>query len=121
MDAPDCPHWRDCGIKSGGCCAIEKYQRPSRGTCAVCLGQPIPLTIRRALHGAKQLAKAAMGLGQADEATIGQRRAICGECKHAKKDEAGGLVGCEVCTCRLLAKTSLAEEECPIGKWGAAQ
>ena len=36
----DCPHWSDCGIDGGGCCAVGKYGgRPSRGMCQlVCLG-----------------------------------------------------------------------------------
>ena len=40
----DCPHWRDCGIKGGGCCAVGKYNRPSFGVCLhVCLGKPPPV------------------------------------------------------------------------------
>ena len=40
-----CPHWSDCGVSGGGCCAAGKYGgRPSRGVCLVCLGQPpVPL------------------------------------------------------------------------------
>lgn len=28
-----CNHWRDCGVTGGGCCAINAYERPSRGVC----------------------------------------------------------------------------------------
>lgn len=37
-----CEHWRDCGIRHGGCCAIGKYGgKPSNGTCAIaCLNKP---------------------------------------------------------------------------------
>jgi hypothetical protein len=37
----DCPHWSDCGVKGGGCCALGRFGgRPSRGTCLICLGLP---------------------------------------------------------------------------------
>ena len=29
----DCEHWRDCGIRGGGCCGIDEYERPSVGVC----------------------------------------------------------------------------------------
>jgi len=28
-----CEHWQDCGVKGGGCCAINEYERPSFGVC----------------------------------------------------------------------------------------
>ncbi len=28
-----CTHWQNCGVVGGGCCAIEKYDRPSYGVC----------------------------------------------------------------------------------------
>lgn len=35
--APSCRHWRDCGIRGGGCCALARYGgKPSWGTCAKC-------------------------------------------------------------------------------------
>ena len=29
----DCEHWRDCGVRGGGCCEIDEYERPSLGVC----------------------------------------------------------------------------------------
>lgn len=28
-----CNHWQDCGIRKGGCCEINEYNRPSFGVC----------------------------------------------------------------------------------------
>ena len=28
-----CTHWRDCNVNNGGCCAINKYVRPSYSVC----------------------------------------------------------------------------------------
>ena len=32
MNIP-CKHWRDCGVKGGGCCTIGAYNKPSFGVC----------------------------------------------------------------------------------------
>lgn len=29
----ECEHWKDCGIIGGGCCNIDRYERPSYGVC----------------------------------------------------------------------------------------
>lgn len=28
-----CIHWRDCNVNNGGCCAIEKFSKPSIAVC----------------------------------------------------------------------------------------
>lgn len=28
-----CNHWRECGVRGGGCCTVGVYERPSFGTC----------------------------------------------------------------------------------------
>jgi hypothetical protein len=28
-----CTHWRDCGVDNGGCCALNKFPRPSLAVC----------------------------------------------------------------------------------------
>jgi hypothetical protein len=39
-----CPHWSDCGVKGGGCCAIAKFgAKISYGVCNICLtGKALP-------------------------------------------------------------------------------
>jgi hypothetical protein len=35
MNTVKCKHWQNCGMKTGGCCAINKFNRPSFGTCLI--------------------------------------------------------------------------------------
>ena len=71
------------------------------------------------VHGAIGLAKAALGVGAADEATIEARRAICRACDRAIRCEQKPSLFCRCreCGCVLRAKTRLADESCPLGKW----
>jgi hypothetical protein len=32
-DMVKCIHWRNCNVNNGGCCAINKYSRPSVAVC----------------------------------------------------------------------------------------
>lgn len=70
-------------------------------------------------HGAAGLAKAALGMDRADEATIERRRNTCRACPHARPC-VGNVVKkctCDRCGCLLRAKTANAGETCPEGKW----
>lgn len=70
--------------------------------------------MQRMAHGATGLAKAAMGLDRADDATIATRYALCMACdRHAI-----GL--CTACGCLCAAKVRVAGEACPEGKWSAS-
>jgi hypothetical protein len=71
------------------------------------------------LHGAAGLAKAVVGLGLADKATIESRRAICRECPEAIPcaKAIGRFCQCRKCGCLLKAKTKLSSEACPLGHW----
>lgn len=71
----------------------------------------------RMVHGAVGLAKAALGVDKADGATMAARLAICQDCEHAEKNHEGKAAKCNECGCRLIAKTSIQGESCPIGKW----
>ena len=46
-----------------------------------------------------------------DKATQKERLAICLSCDKAE------LGICKICLCPLAAKSWIASEECPIGKW----
>ena len=60
-DMITCTHWRDCNVDNGGCCAINKYSKPSIAVCLrVCtenvqssqgLGDTIAKTIERVTRG----------------------------------------------------------------------
>lgn len=67
------------------------------------------------LHGAAGLAKAALGINRADDATIDRRKAACAACEHSGRSM--GVVTCSICRCALAAKTVNADEHCPVGKW----
>jgi len=95
-----CKHWKDCGVRKGGCCAIEEYPTPSFG---VCLNQckkntnkPDQKTINKILHKTykkdkrKAIRNKSRGLGDTikraiDKVTMGKVKP-CGGCK--KRQEA---------------------------------
>jgi hypothetical protein len=83
-------------------------------------GQPIPLTVGRVAHGAAGLYKAAVGRDRAAEEVIAARRATCDACEHAAK-LLGIVKECGLCKCSIRAKTALASERCPAGKWESEQ
>jgi hypothetical protein len=62
-------------------------------------------------HGAVGIVKYVTRTGLAPSAVIAARREACKGCD--KNDM--GL--CEVCKCWIAAKSSLRQEDCPIGKW----
>jgi len=83
-----------------------------------------PGTPRWIAHGAIGLVKAALGVGQATQAVIEARRNVCRDCTHSRKHPllktSTGLPlvsYCRKCLCSLRAKTTLATEACPDGRW----
>lgn len=76
---------------------------------------------RSVIHGAVGLAKAALGIGLSDDATVETRRAICRACDSAvrSKYKPDWVCRCRECNCNLKAKTMLASESCPLGKWAS--
>lgn len=74
---------------------------------------------KSAIHGATGIMKASAGLDRADEAVIESRRSICRSCEHAMPcvSNVGRKCRCKLCGCLLRAKTALAHEKCPGGKW----
>lgn len=73
--------------------------------------------------GAVGLTKAVIGLEQAPLPIIEERRGICRGCEHAKPCPLlpARKCTCSKCGCVLKAKTTLAGESCPIGKWAAVE
>jgi hypothetical protein len=78
------------------------------------------------LKGAAGLAKAALGIDRASDEIVAQRRNQCRECPHATKNPkrvhlpTKGLTKlsrCQLCDCFIHAKTLLASETCPDGRW----
>ena len=79
------------------------------------------------IRGATGLAKSAIGLDRAPKEVIRFRRDVCRKCDHSEKRRVrGGPLGitslsqCQVCSCFIVAKTKLASEKCPLGKWDRA-
>jgi hypothetical protein len=72
-------------------------------------------------RGAIGLMKVVTGTGRADNQTIIDRQAICAECERGgeHKNSRGTPFKCLECGCYVPAKTRLASESCPIGKWSA--
>jgi hypothetical protein len=70
-------------------------------------------------HGAISIAKSMVGLDRAPEDVIESRRKTCRDCPEAEPClvTLGKKCKCKLCGCLLTAKTSLASEVCPLGKW----
>jgi hypothetical protein len=101
MQCPDA-RWDDANAPQADI-ASELTPQPSQ-----------PTMIDRLTHGASGLAKAALGIDRADDATIATRYALCMACdRHAI-----GL--CTACGCLCAAKVRVAGEACPEGKWNVA-
>jgi hypothetical protein len=72
--------------------------------------------LRKFATGAAGLAKSAAGIDHASDDLIESRRTICDACPHARV-MVGVFQHCGLCGCLTSAKTTLASEKCPAGKW----
>lgn len=86
------------------------------------------MSCRGCLNGIVGLAKAALNLAPVTPEQLAQRRDECRRCDRAGKSakprfaEFGGLTSlskCRECGCYIAAKTRVASESCPLGKWPA--
>jgi hypothetical protein len=82
--------------------------------------------VAKLAHGVIGLAKAAVGADPVSDATLLMRRDICRECDRATRNPTRvhlptkGLTSfsrCTACDCVIAAKSRLASERCPLGKW----
>lgn len=136
-DIVDCDHWRDCKIDGGGCCAENRFSKPSTGVCnTLCkfrirngelknpngIGQYLSkLELSRiaaiAETKASALKYAAIELthatqGPASEADAAARLAICMVCEHRAvvykgQTDAGGVGWCRRCSCQANPRALL--------------
>jgi len=69
--------------------------------------------------GVVGLTKAALNIDRAPDDVIEQRRATCRACPFASPCTSNPLKFCTCmkCGCVLKAKTKIASESCPVGKW----
>lgn len=67
--------------------------------------------------GAIGLVKAAAGIDHAPKEVIASRRDICRGCDQKNTETLTVLSRCKGCGCYIRAKTTLASEKCPLGKW----
>lgn len=89
-----------------GQCPIQKFPKAqNQGVVA------------KVMHGASGIAKAILGIDQAPQEVILERRAICAGCPS--KTTKMGLEVCKTCDCHIGAKTSLRAESCPEKRWFA--
>jgi len=83
---------------------------------------------RGRIHGVIGLTKALLHVDRPSLDVIRGRREVCASCHHAVnlssaqldrklQDWIGVKTSCRVCNCVLLAKTAVASEKCPAGKW----
>ena len=78
------------------------------------------------VKGCKGLAMAALGIGRAEPEIIAQRRDACRTCDRATRNPSPRYVAamglttlsrCQECGCFIAAKSMIAGETCPLGKW----
>jgi hypothetical protein len=81
----------------------------------------------KVIHGAVGLTKAALGVDAIPLEVMQARRDECRDCEHATRNPSPryavnkgltSLSRCRKCDCLIAAKTKLAGERCPIGRWG---
>ena len=79
----------------------------------------MPCGCSQIAKGAAGLAKATLGIDRADDATIETRRNLCRACPEAVPciKNTAKFCMCNKCGCLLKAKTVIASEKCPLGKW----
>jgi hypothetical protein len=68
-------------------------------------------------NGFTGLAKAAIGNDRAPSDKVKSRRTICLKCPQAVVFSEVLPIRCKSCGCILMAKTRIAGEKCPEGKW----
>ncbi len=91
-----------------------------------CCAKNLTQTAGKVLHGAVALVKVAVGADAAPDAVIAARRDICRRCDHATRSNEPRFAAnrglttlsrCRKCGCFIVAKTKLAGERCPLGRW----
>lgn len=134
----DCPHWSDCGVRGGGCCAIGRGGgRPSIGTCRRCIesdgscfDRPRPL---RSAAISWVIAEASALVSETRDEVRDQRWRACtgltlegvpmAEACPALERGADGHEYCRDCRCprwagaRLKRKIRMPAATCPRGRW----
>lgn len=132
-DIVDCDHWRDCKIDGGGCCAENRFSKPSTGVCNTLCKFKIRNGELKNPSGIGQYLTVeliAISQGPASEADAAARLAICMGCEHRATNYEGqtDTVGwCKRCICgsnaraKLSVKVTLAGASCPLApaKWSS--
>lgn len=77
----------------------------------------------KVVHGVVGLTKAVTHIDRASDEVIQHRREVCQKCPMAapcqNPKNKGKVCTCTKCGCFLKAKTVVAAEKCPEGKWDA--
>jgi len=132
-DIVDCDHWRDCKIDGGGCCAENRFSKPSFGVCNTLCKFKISNGELKNPNGIGQYLTVelkAISQGPASQADAAARLAICMACEHRATEYKGqtDTIGwCQRCSCgsnaraKLSVKVTLAGASCPLApaKWAS--
>lgn len=87
---------------------------------------PLLETLHTVVRGVLGLGRVALHIDPASGETIVHRRRLCAMCDSATHRKSTGMPrllllsptsACSICKCNIRAKTSLAGEFCPLGKW----
>jgi len=85
-----CEHWQDCGVIDGGCCEINKYDKPSFGVCLLICSENTNKPSARKARKKLGIKKKSRGFGDTVKKVIdtftGEKVKQCGGCK--KRQEA---------------------------------
>lgn len=86
----NCKHWSECDVVGGGCCNINKYDKPSFGVCLLACSENTNKPTTKKARKTLGIKKKSRGLGDTVKNVIdkltGGKVKQCGGCK--KRQEA---------------------------------
>ncbi len=68
--------------------------------------------------GIKGNVQAVLHVNKVPLEVLNERNNICSKCEHAQKIINDYVARCKLCGCLLWSKLRLADQRCPINKWG---
>ena len=129
----DCKHWKDCGVRHGGCCTAGLYGgQPSFGICMSCsnrtpVGQdePIGMPKQSLVQKAVSYAKAELSaiVSSIPEEEFQFRMSQCRACSKLNPLPEPQVGYCGACGCgrnpraELTVKGKMPKASCPLNKW----
>lgn len=129
----DCKHWKDCGVKGGGCCAAGLYGgQPSYGICMSCSNrtpadqdEPVGFQKMGFVSKAVSYARAEISalVSSIPDEEFEFRMSQCKSCSRREPAPEPQVGWCGACGCgrsvraELTIKGKMPKATCPLNKW----